>query len=368
MPESEPRKFYLNGRFLTQRVTGVQRYGREILSELDCILAEEHASHATWTIVAPRGAEFPQLRRISCAHSGRLSGHAWEQLELPWIARDGFLVSFGSTGPLFRRRQVITVHDASVYRIPEAFSWRFRFWYRVLISQIVGRAPRTMVVSAFAAEEAQRYFGAEMARLDIVQEGWQHMQRLPTDDSILRAHDLSRHGYVLAVSSPTPNKNFALVADAMRELGNLPLRLVVAGEVDRRVFAAAEPATDAQRLTRVGYVSDAQLKALYENAFCFVFPSKYEGFGIPALEAMALGCPVVASRIAATIEVCRDAARYFDPDSSRDLADVLRRLYASDAEIAKMRAAGLARASTFSWRGGAERVLSAILASSYAAA
>ncbi len=351
---------YINGRFLTQRVTGVQRYAREVLGELDELLASGDDGLG-WTLVAPRGTPLPALRHVQCSHRGRLAGHAWEQLELPWIARDGFLVSFGSTGPCFKHHQAITVHDAAVYRVPEAFSWRFRVWYRLVIRAIVRRSPRTMVVSQFAARETQAFFGGRADRLEVVAEGWQHLQRAESDDSILRAHGLENGSYVLAVSSPTPNKNFALVSQAMLHLRDVPLRLVIAGASDPRVFASA-PVGDEARATRVGYVSDAQLKSLYENARLFVFPSKYEGFGIPPLEAMALGCPVAASDIEAVREVCGDAARYFDPRDARGLARLLRELWGSDAELATMRERGRARAAGYSWNETARKSLATIRA------
>jgi glycosyltransferase involved in cell wall biosynthesis len=352
---------YINGRFLTQRVTGVQRYAREILSELDALLGDDAvAARASWQLVAPRGTAFPALTHVRCTHRGRLSGHAWEQLELPWITRDGFLASFAPTGPCLKSNQVITVHDASVYRVPEAFSWRFRSWYRTIVGEVVRRSPRTMVVSRFAAREAQQWFGARR-HLDVVCEGWQHMLRFQADDSVLREHGLARGGYVLAVSSPTPNKNFARIVDAAARLADVPVRFVIAGAADSRVFAPG-PVCEGERIVRVGYVTDAQLRSLYEQAMCFVFPSKYEGFGIPPLEAMGLGCPVVASAIDAVREVCGDAARYFDPSDGAELARIIRELSGSAGELERMRERGRARAAAFSWREGARRSLEAILA------
>jgi glycosyltransferase involved in cell wall biosynthesis len=350
----------VNGRFLTQRVTGVQRYAREMLTELDALLAAgEAGSELTWELVAPAGTPLPSLAHIRCSHRGRLAGHAWEQFELPFIARDGLLVSFGSTGPCFKTGQLITVHDASVHRVPEAFSWQFRLWYRLIIRQIVQRAPRTLAVSDFAAREAEACFGAPRERLDVTAEGWQHLDRTVADDSLLHRFDLAPRSYALAVSSPTPNKNFALVTEAMRKKTDLPLRLVVAGAVDTRVLVSAHIAEDT-RVTRVGYVTDGQLKSLYTNALCFVFPSKYEGFGIPALEAMALGCPVVASSIDACREVCGEAARYFDPRDASALGDILHQLFDSDAERARMSVLGRERAANFSWSASARRSLTSI--------
>jgi glycosyltransferase involved in cell wall biosynthesis len=357
------RNVYINGRFLTQRVTGVQRYARETLRELDRALVAADSGNATnavqrWVLLAPRGTEFPPLEKIECRIAGRLSGHAWEQLELPRITRNGLLLSFCSTGPLFKKRQMITVHDASVWRVPEAFSWRFRLWYRFVIRSVVARAPRTLAVSDFTAAEIVRWFGGDHSRISVTTEGWQHLARYEADPSILTQHGLERGRYVLAVSSPTPNKNFQLVLRAARDLAQHGLQFAVAGAADPKVFAANE--LSGSEVKRLGYVSDAQLKALYQHALCFVFPSRYEGFGIPPLEAMSCGCPVVCAEIEAVREVCGDAAKYFDPSDHRKLASLIESLASSEAECERMRAAGLKRANEFSWQEAAERSLSAV--------
>jgi len=366
LPHAETRRIYINGRFLTQRVTGVQRYAREILSELDTLLAKGGpGSELEWKLVAPAGTTLPPLQRINGVHCGLLSGHAWEQFDLPRITRGGLLVSFGSTGPYFKARQVVTIHDASVYRVPDAFSWKFRAWYRLIVRQIVRRAPRTLAVSEFAAREAATFFGAPASRIHVTAEGWQHLLRFAQDDSVLARYGLSPQSYVLAVSSPTPNKNFSLVVEAMSRLRDLPLRFVLAGAVDARVLVSANMHAD-DRVTRVGYVSDAELKSLYANALCFVFPSKYEGFGIPALEAMALGCPVTTSSIDAAKEVCGDAARYFDPGDPAALEGILRSLWSSAAEREHMSERGRKRAERFAWSASARKTLDTIVACAHA--
>jgi glycosyltransferase involved in cell wall biosynthesis len=353
-------KVYVNGRPFGQRVTGIQRYVREMVAELDAILtAGGPGAELSWTLVAPHGTPLPKTSHIRCVHRGRLSGHAWEQLELPLIAHDAFLVSFGSTGPFLKSRQLITIHDASVYRVPDAFSFAFRTWYRAMIGSIVRRAAKTMVVSRFAAGEAVQCFGARLERLEVTSEGWQHVLNFGDDDSLLRTHGLAPGTYALAVSSPTPNKNFALVARAMERTPDLPLRFVVAGAVDERVHLRALP-DRGERIVPVGYVSDAQLKSLYESALCLIFPSRYEGFGIPPLEAMALGCPVLASSIDAVREACGEAAWYFDPDDAEGLERLLRRLWNSPNERLEMIERGRDRAATFSWRASALRGLGTI--------
>lgn len=337
----------INGRFLGQRVTGIQRYGRETLLNLDELLAGKREGETDWTLLVPRGTQTPAFKRIRVEALGRFGGHFWEQFELPWRARNGLLFSFGFTGPLLLRRQIVTVHDAAVFRMPHAFRWQFRLWYRWLVRHLVKRSPCTVAVSRFSAGETTECFGAEPARIRIATEGWQHLQRIEAATAILDRHNLRGRPFALAVSSPTPSKNFALILAALRQLGdNAPL-CVVAGAADPAIFKDAGLATDG--ILHLGYVSDAELKALYEAATCFVFPSRYEGFGIPPLEAMASGCPVLASTAPAVAEVCGDAARYFDPDQPEALAKLMLEVFTDTRLRQDMQTAGRARAEHYSW-------------------
>lgn len=348
----------VNGRFYGQRVTGVQRYARETLASLDELLAAGEPSGARWTVVAPRGTPLPAFAHLRVEHVGRLQGHLWEQLDLPWRAGRSLLLSFGFTGPLLKRRQIITVHDAAVVRMPQAYTRAFRHAYRRLVGHIGQRAPRTLAVSRFGAGEASECFGVPPERLRVTTEGWQHLQRVTADDAILDRHALRGRPFALAVSSPTPNKNFAAIATALGRLGPDAPCCVVVGAADGAVFRTAEPAGDA--LVRVGYVSDAELKALYQHASCFVFPSFYEGFGIPPLEAMSCGCPVIASTAPAVQEVCGPAALYFNPARPDQLADRLRELFDDPALQASLREAGHERVQHFSWTQAARLNLAAV--------
>lgn len=357
MATPEP-EVLINGRFLGQRVTGVQRYARETLHALDELLAAGAGAGLRWTVLVPRGTPAPSLRHVAVETLGRLQGHWWEQIELAWRARAGLLFSFGFTGPWFTRRQIVTVHDAAVVRWPQTFNAAFVHGYRGLVRRITARAPLTMTVSQFSAAEAIECFRAPPERVRVTSEGWQHLLRIDADDTVLDRHGLRDRPYALAVSSPTPNKNFAVIAEALSLLGRQGPCCVVAGAADAAVFRRADAAGAALR--RVGYVSDAQLRSLYQHATCFIFPSFYEGFGIPPLEAMACGCPVVASTAPALRELCGDAALYFDPTRADQLAAHLRAMFADDARRRRLREAGQRRLGRYSWQASAERNLAAI--------
>jgi glycosyltransferase involved in cell wall biosynthesis len=338
---------FINGRFFSQRVSGVQRYARETIRCLDELLADGEGRGIRWTLLVPRSTRTPALHHIAIEPVGRLQGHLWEQLELPWRARKGLLFSFGLTGPLAHRRQIVTVHDAAVMRIPQAYDWRFRLLYRFLVASIVSRSPGTIAVSRFSAGEATECYGAPVERVHVSTEGWQHLADVKPDEAILDRHGLRGRAFILAVSSPTPTKNFAAIVQALGILGRAAPPCAVAGSADPSVFRAAGSASDA--MIRLGYVSDEELKALYQHASCFIFPSLYEGFGIPPLEAMSCGCPVLASTAAAVREVCGDAPLYFDPHVPEQLARRLREVLANPALRARMSSAGLERARLYSW-------------------
>jgi glycosyltransferase involved in cell wall biosynthesis len=314
-------KIYLNGRFLTQRQTGVQRYSRETLQALDDLLYDEQSfTGCSFHLLVPENCEVPLLRAVHVQRIGPLTGHLWEQFTLPWAARDGLLWSFGPTGPLLRAHQAVTIHDATVRAVPEAFSWHFRTLYGLAMPLLIRRTAQVMTVSRFSRDELVRLFGAQADALRISGEGWQHAKRIRADASILTKHQLERGKYVLAVSSVTPHKNFAVVERAMQRLASSGYRVVIAGGVDPRIFGDSAAL---KTVEMVGYVSDSQLRALYEGAGAFVYPSLYEGFGLPPLEAMAYGCPVIASRAASMPEVCGEGAQYFEPHDDRALADLI---------------------------------------------
>lgn len=356
-----PHTIYINGRFLTQKVTGIQRYAREMLAALDRHITQQPWPQVRFELLVPSGTDVPVLNSIVARHLAGGQGHAWEQWALWRATRDGVLLNFASTGPLWHARQIVTVHDASVYRVPDAFSWKFRLWYKFLLNGLVRRATLTLVVSEFARQEVQRYFGGHADRLVVTSEGWQHLLRVGGAHSEALPADLLQTKYFLAVSSPTPNKNFALIEQALRTSGTQDLKFLIAGSHHAKVFGGTQSGSpDSAQVKYLGYVSDSDLLHLYRNAQAFVFPSRYEGFGIPPLEAMSQGCPVLASNIDSVKEVCADAALYFDPESPASLLDVLEHFKKHPEARPVLAARARERAAMFSWDAAALRVVDAL--------
>lgn len=349
-----------NGRFLTQEQTGVQRYARETLLAFDALLARRPDLRARLPaqLAVPRGAAPLPLRHVPTCLLPRLQGHAWEQLSLAWFARDAFLVNFNYSAPVLKRRQLVTLHDATVAVHPQTFSRAYRAVHRLLIGALRHRAEVLMTVSAFSRDELARHYGVRRPML-VGREGWEHAVARGDAAATLARHGLEPGRYLLAVGSTKPNKNFALLGHALARLPGYPLTVAIAGARNTRVFRDAPVPPDGVRL--LGFVSDAELGHLYRHAAWFVFPSLYEGFGLPAIEAMGNGCPLIAARAASIPEVCGDAALYFDPHDADSLAAVLRQVSEQPGLRDELNHRAAARLALYSWHANAEILAAALL-------
>jgi glycosyltransferase involved in cell wall biosynthesis len=354
------RPVFVNGKFCAQRTTGVQRYAHSLLAALD---AQLDASRAVpWTVLLPPDATAPPLRAIAAQRvpwRGPGGLHGWEQIALPRAARGGLLVNLAGSAPAWRRSASLCVlHDAAPFDRPQAHAWAFRTWYRWLFARLARRGATTLVtVSGFSRERLAAALRTPPERWHLIRGGAEHLDSVIGDAAVLAAHGLTGGTYLLAVGSRNPNKNVDRLIQAWRSLGADAPRLVLVGGANARVFAAGRAAPPDPRLLDLGALDDRALKALYEHALALVFPSLYEGFGLPPLEAMACGCPVIASSIPALRETCGDAALYVDPLAPDDIARALRRLIDDPALRADLRARGRARAGELRWRDAARALL-----------
>ena len=344
-------RVFINGRFLTQTTTGVQRYARELVRTFD-ELAESHDPHVqnlSFELLAPNGPLEPvPTRHIPLKQVGRLSGHAWEQLELPLFARGSFLLNLCNTAPVSRTRQMVTIHDAAVYAAPQAYSKTFRTLYKTLLPTLSRTAQRMVTVSEFSKRELVRYCHASEDKITVIYPGKEHVFASEADIHVFAKHGFGSKPFLLVVSSLNPSKNFAGLVRALEHLKNPAFDVVIAGGANPAVFGGGAGSFP-KSVTYLGYVSEGEKRALYERATGFVHPAFYEGFGLPPLEAMACGTPVIVSHAASLPEVCGDAALYCDPHSPRDIADKIERLMSDEALREDLKQKGLARAKTFSW-------------------
>ena len=354
------RTVYLNGKFTCQHTTGVQRVAEQLVRALDALAPQP--GEPRWMLLHPPGGGLAGLGRIEQRSVGPAGWplHAWEQASLPRAARAGLLLNLSGSAPWFSGATAAMLHDAAVFDHPEAYSAAFARWYRFLFARLARRAERLFTVSSFSQGRLAACLGVAASRFQVLPNAADHLEAVVPDDRVLDRHGLRGRRFLLAVASANPTKNLAALVRAFAMLADPELLLVIVGGSNAQVFAGAAVAPDPPGVVRTGPLDDAPLKALYRHALALAFPSLYEGFGLPALEAMTQGCAVAVSNAASLPEVCGDAALYFDPGSVPAIADALRRIVGDDALRTRLQLAGRRRASEFSWAASAERLRAAI--------
>ncbi len=308
--------------------------------------------------------------RLHGAHT-RLQRILWQQLTLPGLLARFTVDVLHSTHhdlPLRvpeRVRRVVTVHDVTFSLMPGRYP-PLRRWYMWTITSLACRVADAIIVpSQTVRRDLCERFGVPDGRVAVVYEAAGERFRPASDDVVaqtLRREGLAAHPYVLSVGSLEPGKNRArLIAaiHALRARGS-PLRLVVVGQPAWHYegdFALVRRLGLEDRVRFLDYVPASDLPALYTGAAAVAFPSLYEGFGLPVLEAMACGAPVVTSNASATAEIAGDAAILVDPRDTEAIADAIERV-TSDADLAAdLRARGFRRAASFSWERAARETI-----------
>ena len=352
-------KILINGRFLTQKTTGVQRVARQLTLALDALIASGAAPDIRATIAIPgrAAADLPPYSCIQSARIGRMTGHAWEQLELPKAVGDSWLLSLCNTGPLAVRRQLVLIHDAQVFTAGYSYGRAFRTAYRILLPALARRVRTVATVSGFSAKELAAHGVRNKNGIKLIHNGADHMETIEADSTTLARHGLRAGSYILALGSLAPHKNIDMLVRAALARRGAATELVIAGG-GAAIFSggAPKPGGGARYL---GRVSDRELKSLYQNALALAFPSLTEGFGLPPVEAMQCGCPVLASTGGAIPEVCGDAVMYIAPDDQAGWTEAMERIEADQDLRARLSQAGRRRAALFTW----ERAVRALLAS-----
>ena len=352
---------YINGKFTAQRTTGVQRVADNLLAALDEHLGQGAGSGTHWVLLCPPAASRPGLRHIEVRQVGTasLGLHLWEQLVLPMVSRRGALLNLSGSAPALKKLQACLFHDAAVFDHPEAYTPLFSAWYRFLFRRLSKVARLVITVSEFSKRRLAHHLGLAGDRIALVHSGAGHLSKVEADLSVVDALGLRRGRFFVAVGSANPNKNHRALIEAF---GALPseegVRLVIVGGGQGTVFAGEARAHGDDRIVRTGPIDDAQLKGLYQHAVGLVFPSLYEGYGLPPLEAMSCGCPVIASSAAAIPEVCADAALYVDPRSVSEITAAMKRLLAEPRLREQLRRNGTRRVDELSWSAAARELLS----------
>lgn len=309
---------FINGRFLTQQITGVQRFALQLCLELSKLQVEMQ-------ILTPQVIkDTDEWAQLPIVKIGTKTGYWWEQFELPlWMkknAQGSILLNLCNLSPILYRNNLVVLHDVAVLKFPQWYSKKFYLFYKLFLPLVVKGAKKVVTVSAFSQTEIANYFNVDINSIGVVPNG---VTPLPQLQFCSGRWKFKSGEYILGVSSMNERKNLKSLIEAYLEI-DTNLHLVLAGE-ENKLFSGglSVPVDKKNRIHFLGYVTDGELFSLYSNGFVFVYPSLYEGFGIPPIEAMSCGCPVIASDIQSLREVCNDAAVYVNPSNIKEIKEAI---------------------------------------------
>ncbi|MEH6345151.1 MAG: glycosyltransferase family 1 protein [Bermanella sp.] len=321
----------INGKYQNQVVTGVQRVAHELSGGL------------------PYG-------HIQVAGDG-LKGHFYEQFILPFkLSRNDLLISFCNTGPIFHRNQVVYIHDVAVLEHPEWFSKSFRLLYRVMLPLLARRCKTIVTVSEYSKEKICQLLSVPASKVHVIENGVSDRFAAEEGGDYELSYGLEKKKYILSVSSMDPRKNMVSVIQAWEASGlhQAGYKLVFAGGGNASFSNANDnKAQDCSSIIYTGYVEDDVLVNLYQQAAGFVYMSLYEGFGLPVLEAMKAGVPVLASNTTSLAEVVGDYGLSCDPLDIKEITNLMNELpYQEDGFVSKAKL----YADSFSWNKAVDKL------------
>lgn len=305
----------VNGRFLLHRITGVERYAREILSELDKIIEFDEIEMA----IPPETENIPNYQNIKVIKIGKLHNRLWEHISFPRYVKKKKAVSLNlcNVAPLYDPG-IVCIHDLKIKARPQDFSKKFLLWYNFLFTNACKRAKKIITVSEFSKKEICKYYGVNSNRIVVITNAWQHYDRIDFDKRALSKYKLEKKQYYFSMCSLEPNKNFKWIAEMARL--NHDQIFAVAGSINKTVFAEGLGFKCPENMKLLGYVSDEEAKTLMRDCKAFLFPTFYEGFGIPPLEAISAGCKnIMVSDTEIMHEIFGSSVNFIDPKKTDTL-------------------------------------------------
>lgn len=302
-------RYAFNGYLFSQRQTGVMRFAREILIRMDEICSKDD-----YVLVVPEYAtNVPKLNNIEIVKFGNTKGNFWEQIDFVKYLKKNKLqsVNFNNTMPIFRPG-IITIHDIA-YKIHPEFAdslhGRISNLYHRLIFSIVSKSKVPIItVTNFSKYQLIDEYKINPNRITVIGNGWQHFQSVMTDDSILTEKGLVSKSYYFSLGSLSKMKNTKWIIEVAKKNPN-EIFVLAGARPNNSTFNSEIP----PNVMMVGFVTDEQIKSLINHCKAFVYPSIFDGFGIPPLEALSLGATVICSDAACLTEVYRNSVHYIDP-------------------------------------------------------
>ena len=341
------RKVFINDRILQHKTTGLQRYLIELLKRFP-----------------------PNFITISPPFIlGSKTAHAWEQFILPAKIKSGsILFSPTNTGPIYCKQQVVTIHDIVALDHPEWFSKSKGFLYKNITPPLLKNSQKIIAISEYSKNRIIANTSIDEKKIIVIPNGIDTKFGLQSETSIETMREnikLPCTRYVLCIGTTEPRKNIARLLKAWENISKkIPddIWLVLTGKQNQKeLFSEIAGMNNLpSRVHLTGHVSDDFLPALYAGALVFAFPSLYEGFGLPPLEAMASGVPVLTGNLTSLPEVVGDAGLMVDPTDVDEIADGILRLIDDENLRTAYIKKGFAKVSEFNWNTTAAKTWSVL--------
>jgi glycosyltransferase involved in cell wall biosynthesis len=371
-----PRRIAIDYTAAVRQGGGIGRYTRGLVHAL----AELPPRDEYVLLVAGQGQDpeltSPAFRLKNVPLDERYLNILWHRLGSPfprieWLT--GPVDIFHSPNfvlpPVGKARTVLTIHDLSFLRVPQCAEPTLRDYLGRVVPRAVARADRLLADSHSTRHDVIELLGVDPGRVDVVPAGVEARFRPLADraalESVRERYRLGREPFILSLGTLEPRKNFAGLMEGfarLRQREKVPHRLVIVGGkgwLYEGIFEAVRRLGLDEAVTFAGFVADEDLPAVYNLAEAFAFPTLYEGFGLPVLEAMACGTPVVTADNSCMPELVGDAALLIGATDTEGLAHAVGRLLFEPALREKLIAAGLERAKQFTWGAAAQKLLAA---------
>jgi glycosyltransferase involved in cell wall biosynthesis len=351
---------------------GIGRYTRELIAALAALDRDTpyvlFAAGQTRRALPPSpGSNFAWKPALP---NSEWLARLWHRARLPlpvetWTGRVGLFHSPDFTLPPLRRgtRSLLTVHDLSFVRAPQTATAGLRAYLNSVVPRSVLRADLVLADSEATRQDILDLYRTPPDKVSVLYSGVDGRFQPVTDQAARQAlrvrYAIGDGPYILSLGTVQPRKNYPRLIEAFRQLDDPDLKLVIAGGrgwLDSPLYELVRSARLEKRVQFLGFVADEDLPALYSAAGAFAFPSLYEGFGLPVLEAMACGVPVVTSNVSSLPEVAGEAALLVDPQDVTALAEALSRALTDDKQRQLMIRRGLARVKLFTWEAAAARL------------
>ena len=307
------RSIAINGQFTARRMTGQERFAYEIITELDKICKK-----GEYKLIVPQNAKnIPKLVNISIIKYGKAKGSLWEQTFFAWytIRHKEVSLNLCSIMPILKPG-IICIHDLSYKVNPQYFKTPYakvsQWWHKIQYHFAWRFSPLIFTVSEYSKQQMIDIYHVNPDKIIVIGNGWEHFNKIKEDEALKeRKPELFTKPYFFSLGSLAPNKNIQWILKVAQRHPHY--NFFIAGNANLKAYGEDYKECDYPNVKFLGYISDGEIKYLMRHCKAFIFPSFFEGFGIPPLEAMSVGAKVILAKSSCLPEIFKSSAYYINP-------------------------------------------------------